>query len=114
MYICLQYIMRIISGKVRMSDLYDKLSYVPLPNLKICLKKYLKDEDQRDKVDKYTKSEVITKFRSLNLKDTDILDIYTQYKFGKNLSFQLFYTNRMNLFYNDLMFLDQIHLDLHK
>lgn len=77
-----------------MSDLYDKLSYVPLPNLKICLKKYLKDEDQRDKVDKYTKSEVITKFRSLNLKDTDILDIYTQYKFGKNLSFQLFYTNR--------------------
>lgn len=75
-------------------QVYNKLSYVPLPNLKKCLKEHIKDEELRDKIDKYTKSEVITQFRSLNLKEEDVLKIYKQYKFGKNLSFQLFYTNK--------------------
>ena len=77
-----------------MEDIYKKLSYVPLPNLKKCLKERLKDDEKREKVDNYTKSEVIAQFRILNLKLEDIISIYKQYKFGKNLSFQLFYANK--------------------
>lgn len=77
-----------------MNDIYKKLYYVPLPSLKECLKKYIKEEEQQLKIDKYSKAETISKFRALNLSFDIIEEIYNQYKLGKNLSFQLFYSNQ--------------------
>ena len=76
------------------NDIYKKLYYVPLPSLKECLKKYIKEEEQQLKIDKYSKAETISKFRTLNLSSNIIEDIYNQYKLGKNLSFQLFYSDQ--------------------
>lgn len=67
---------------------------MPLPSLKECLKKYIKEEEQQLKIDKYSKAETISKFRTLNLSSGIIEEIYNQYKLGKNLSFQLFYSNQ--------------------
>ena len=77
-----------------MNDIYKKLYYVPLPSLKECLKKYIREEEQQLKIDKYSKAETISKFRTLSLSSDIIEDIYNQYKLGKNLSFQLFYSNQ--------------------
>lgn len=77
------------------NDIFNKLNYVPLPSLKECLKKYIKEEEQQLKIDKYSKAETISKFRTLNLSSDIIEEIYNQYKLGKNLSFQLFYSNQL-------------------
>ena len=51
-------------------------------------------EEQQLKIDKYSKAETIRKFRTLNLSSEIIEKIYNQYKLGKNLSFQLFYSDQ--------------------
>jgi hypothetical protein len=73
-------------------SIYDKLNYVPLPNLKESLKKFLKTGDETFQVDKLLKSTVISKFKSLSLTEKQIDEIYSQYRYGGRLSFQFLYS----------------------
>src|SRR5574344_976671 len=77
-----------------MTKEFDKLNYVPLPNLKESLKQYLQDEEEKAKVDKLSKGDVISRFRTLSLPSETILEIYSQYRYGKNLSFHLLYPQK--------------------
>lgn len=62
-------------------SIYDKLNYVPLPNLKASLKQFLSTGDDSSLIDKLSKAAVITKFKTLNLDENKVDEIYSLYRY---------------------------------